>query len=47
VTIPAQSLTGRLEGWTVLGTFALAIAFFTAARIFWRFALRHYTGASA
>ena len=47
VTIPAQSLTGRLEGWTVLGTFALALAFFTTARFFWRFALRHYTGASA
>lgn len=47
VTIPAESLTGRLDWWTVLGTFALAIAFFTAARLFWRFALRHYTGASA
>lgn len=47
VTIPAQSLTGRLDGLTVLGTFALALAFFTAARLFWRFALRHYTGASA
>jgi ABC-2 type transport system permease protein len=47
VTIPAQSLTGRLDGWTVLGTFALAFAFLMASRLFWRFALRHYTGASA
>ena len=47
VTIPAQSLTGRLDGWTVLGTFALAFSFFVTSRLFWRFALRHYTGASA
>ena len=47
VTIPAQSLTGRLEATTVLGTFGLAALFMAAARWFWRFGLRHYTGASA
>ena len=47
VTIPAESLTGRLEAGTALGTLALAALFFAAARGFWRFALRHYTGASA
>lgn len=47
VTIPAQSLTGRLDGMTVAGTLALAVAFFAGARAFWRYALRHYTGASA
>ncbi len=47
VTIPAQSLTGRLDTATAIGTLALAALFFTAARLFWRFALRHYTGASA
>ena len=47
VTIPAESLTGRLEAGTALGTLALAGLFFAAARWFWRFALRHYTGASA
>lgn len=47
VTIPAQSLTGRLDGMTVTGTLALAVAFFAGARAFWRYALRHYTGASA
>ncbi|HWV22811.1 MAG TPA: ABC-2 family transporter protein [Thermomicrobiales bacterium] len=47
VTIPAESLTGRLTWATALGTLVLAAAFVTAARLFWRYALRHYTGASA
>jgi ABC-2 type transport system permease protein len=47
VTIPAESLTGRLEATTAVGTLALAVAFFAGARWFWRYALRHYTGASA
>ena len=47
VTIPAQSLTGRLDAATVLVTLALAVAFSAAARWFWRFGLQRYTGASA
>jgi ABC-2 type transport system permease protein len=47
VTIPAESLTGRLEATTAVGTLALAVAFFAGARAFWWYALRHYTGASA
>jgi len=47
VTIPAQSLTGRLTTVTMLGTVLLAAAFTVAARWFWRFGLKHYTGASA
>jgi ABC-2 type transport system permease protein len=47
VTIPAESLTGRLDTMTALGTLLLAALFFTAARMFWTYALRHYTGASA
>ncbi len=47
VTIPAESLTGRLDATTALLTVGLAVAFFTGARAFWRYALRHYTGASA
>lgn len=47
VTIPAQSLTGRLTWTTALGTLVLAAGFVVAARLFWRYALRHYTGASA
>lgn len=47
VTIPAESLTGRLDATTILLTLGLAAAFFIGARWFWRYALRHYTGASA
>lgn len=47
VTIPAQALTGTLTAGNALMTFALGIAFLIVARQFWRFALRHYTGASA
>jgi ABC-2 type transport system permease protein len=47
VTVPAESLTGRLTVWTLLGTLALAAGFVALTRWFWRFGLRHYTGASA
>lgn len=47
VTIPAESLTGRLDGTTIAITLGLAALFLTGARAFWRYALRHYTGASA
>lgn len=47
VTIPAESLTGRLDATTALLTVGLAVVFFAGARAFWRYALRHYTGASA
>lgn len=47
VTIPAQSLTGRLDAGWVVGTFAAAIGFVIISRAFWRFGLKHYTGASA
>jgi ABC-2 type transport system permease protein len=47
VTVPAQSLTGRLSAPTLLGTLALAVGFVAVSRWFWRFGLRHYTGASA
>ena len=47
VTVPAQALAGSLSGWLVLGSAAVAALFFGAARAFWTYALRHYTGASA
>ena len=46
-TIPAQALTGRLNINTLLEATALAIVMFTASRLFWKFGLRHYSGASA
>lgn len=47
VTVPAQALTGKLDGGTVGLAMGIAAAFFIASRLFWKFALRHYTGASA
>ncbi len=47
VTVPAQALAGGLTGWLVLASAGVAALFFAGCRIFWRVALRHYTGASA
>ena len=47
VTIPAESLTGRLTTATALGTLVLTAGFIVVTRWFWRVGLRHYTGASA
>ena len=47
VTVPAEALTSRLH----LGTFLIAVGFgivlFAFTRWFWRYGLRHYSGASA
>ena len=47
ITVPVESLVGRLDAVTLAGTVALATAFLVASRWFWRLGLRHYTGASA
>lgn len=47
ITVPAQSLTGRLDWETTLLALGLAALFVAGSRAFWRFGLRHYTGASA
>jgi ABC-2 type transport system permease protein len=47
ITIPVEALIGRLEPTTLGVTVGLAIAFLVISRWFWRFGLRHYTGASA
>ncbi len=46
-TVPAQALTGRLTGQTLLGAVALAAVLLIASRLFWRFGIRYYSGASA
>jgi ABC-2 type transport system permease protein len=46
-TIPAEALTGRLGGTTLLGAFGAAILLAAVARLVWRLGLRHYSGASA
>jgi ABC-2 type transport system permease protein len=47
VTIPADALTGRLTWQLVAGAAALTLALLVFSRWFWRFGLRHYSGASA
>lgn len=47
ITVPAEAVTSRLD-WQTLGLAALfAVAAFAFSRWFWRFGLRHYSGASA
>jgi ABC-2 type transport system permease protein len=47
VTVPAEALTGRLTGQTLTLAVAVAVGLFQAARWFWRFGIRFYSGASA
>lgn len=47
VTVPAEALTSRLEWESLLLSFGFAAALFAFTRWFWRFGLRHYSGASA
>ncbi len=47
VTVPAEALAGRLTTSTLLSAIALACALLAASRWFWKFGVRHYSGASA
>jgi ABC-2 type transport system permease protein len=47
VTVPAEALTGRLGGLTILGAVALAAGLLVISRAFWKIGLRQYSGASA
>jgi ABC-2 type transport system permease protein len=47
VTIPAESLTMHLTIVAPLFAALLAAAFLTVARLFWRYGVRNYTGASS
>ncbi len=47
VTVPAQALTSRLQWPTLVLSVAFGTALFAFTRWFWRFGLRHYSGASA
>ncbi len=46
-TVPAEALTGRLNGETLLGAAAAAISLFVISRLVWQVGLRRYSGASA
>ena len=47
VTVPAEGLTGRLTLQTLLLAVALALVMLLVSRLFWRFGIRYYSGASA
>jgi ABC-2 type transport system permease protein len=47
ITVPVEALVGRLDASTLFTTLGLAAAFLVGSRLFWRYGLRHYTGASA
>lgn len=47
VTIPVRLLISRIQPSEVFLMMFFSVAFFTASRRFWKFALRHYTSASS
>lgn len=47
VTVPSEALTGRLTAGQVALAVGFATTLFVGTRLFWRIALRHYSGASA
>jgi ABC-2 type transport system permease protein len=47
ITVPAEAVTSRLEWETVLLALGFAAGLFAFTRWWWRFGLRHYSGASA
>jgi len=47
ITVPAEGVTSRLEWDTVALAVGFCVALFAFTRWWWRFGLRHYTGASA
>jgi ABC-2 type transport system permease protein len=47
VTVPAEALTSRLHWPTLVLAVAFCCALFGFTRWFWRYGLRHYSGASA
>lgn len=47
LAVPAQALAGRLALETVLVSMGIGVGSLVVSSLFWRFGLRHYTGASA
>jgi ABC-2 type transport system permease protein len=46
-TVPAEALLGRASTAWALGSLAAAAISLVGTRLFWQFALRHYTSASS
>ena len=47
VTVPSRALIGRLSTETLAAAGALALVMLLGSRLFWRFGIRRYAGASA
>ena len=47
VTVPAEALTGRLDGTSLWGALGLAGVLLVVSRLLWRTGIRRYSGASA
>ena len=47
VTVPAEAVTARMTPQTLILALALAVVLLLISRAFWRFGVRHYSGASA
>ncbi len=47
ITVPAEAVTSRLDVQTLVFAALFTVVAFAISRWFWRFGLRHYTGASA
>ncbi len=47
VTVPAEALSGRLDGQTLLLTLGLTVLMLVISRLFWKIGVRNYSGASA
>ena len=47
VTVPSQALVGRLSVDVLALAIGMALALLLASRLFWRFGIRRYAGASA
>jgi ABC-2 type transport system permease protein len=47
VTVPSEALTARLSIGRVALAFGFAAFLLLVTRLFWRYAVRHYSGASA
>jgi len=47
VTVPTEGLIGRLTTQTLLGAIALAAGMLVISRLFWKFGIKSYSGASA
>ena len=47
ITVPAQALAGKIGITAVVSACVVAMSALLAASAFWRFGLKHYTGASA